>query len=100
MIADRASRKGPKTRRNAVSGKAVMPRGGDSEIKWGGKRAGAGQKPAPGESFKAARRRKESALADLRQLEVRTRRGVVVERDAVERSAFKWARVQRDAWLR
>jgi phage terminase Nu1 subunit (DNA packaging protein) len=51
----------------------------------GGKRAGSGRKPAPGESLESARRRKETALADLRQLEVQKRRGELLEAEAVAR---------------
>jgi phage terminase Nu1 subunit (DNA packaging protein) len=58
-----------------------MPR----RSKVGGKRPGAGRKPAPGESFEAARRRKEIALADLRQIEVRVKRGELLEAEAVSR---------------
>ena len=58
----------------------------------GGKRAGAGRKPAPGESYEAARRRKESALADLRQFEAQAKRGALLEADAVAR---EWSDVLR-----
>lgn len=51
----------------------------------GGKRPGAGRPRAPGESLEAARRRKETALADLRQIEVRKRREELLEADAVQR---------------
>ena len=51
----------------------------------GGKRPGAGRKPAPGESYSAAKRRKESALADLRQLEAQQKRGQLVPAEAVVR---------------
>jgi hypothetical protein len=57
----------------------------------GGKRVGAGHPPAPGETFRDARRRKESALADLRQLEVRVRRDQLVERALGERSGAAWS---------
>jgi phage terminase Nu1 subunit (DNA packaging protein) len=53
--------------------------------KCGGKRRGAGRKAAPAESYEAARRRKESALADIRQLEANKRKGELVEVDAVAR---------------
>jgi phage terminase Nu1 subunit (DNA packaging protein) len=53
---------------------------------WGGKRPGAGRKPAPGESYEAARRRKESALADLRQDEVRRRRRQFLDAEETERA--------------
>lgn len=52
----------------------------------GGWRPGAGRKPAPGESFEAARRRKESALASLRELELAKRRGEFVEAAAATRA--------------
>jgi hypothetical protein len=52
----------------------------------GGYRPGAGRKPAAGESYEAARRRKESALADLRVPEVNVRRGNLLDADAVARS--------------
>lgn len=58
----------------------------------GGARPGAGRKRAPGESLEAARRRKESALADLRVLEVRRRGGELVAADAVAR---EWADILR-----
>ncbi len=44
-----------------------------------------GRKPAPGESFEAARRRKERALADLREIEVGIKRGALLEVERVER---------------
>ena len=51
----------------------------------GGRRPGAGRPPKKRESFEAAQRRKESALADLRQIEVAVRRGALLEKDAVQR---------------
>lgn len=51
----------------------------------GGKRTGAGRPRAPGESFEAARRRKETALADLREHEVRLKKRTVLDADAVTR---------------
>jgi len=63
----------------------------------GGKRPGAGRKPAAGESFEAARRRKESALASLREHELRRRRREFVEVREVRDAHFKAARIVRDA---
>ena len=60
----------------------------DSEKKhpnWGGKRANSGRPPKKRESFEAAQRRKESALADLRQMEAELKRGKLLEADAVQR---------------
>lgn len=51
----------------------------------GGKRSGAGRPRAPGESLQNARRRKETALADLREIEVRRRRGELLEAAEVGR---------------
>jgi phage terminase Nu1 subunit (DNA packaging protein) len=51
-----------------------------------------GRPPAPGEALQAARRRKEVALADLRELEVNRRRGQLLDATAVER---EWAGVLR-----
>src|SRR5207249_8054010 len=64
----------------------------------GGKRPGAGRKAAAGESFEAARRRKESALASLRELELRRRRGKLVEVREVRAAHFSIARVIRDSF--
>ncbi len=61
--------------------------------------SGAGRKQAPGESLEAARRRKETALADLRQLEVRRRRGELAEIATVTRVVRNAAQGYRDAWL-
>ena len=60
--------------------------------KWGGKRPGSGRKRAPGESFEAARRRKERALADLREDEVKKQREKLLDADAVAR---EWGDVLR-----
>jgi hypothetical protein len=65
----------------------------------GGARIGAGRKRAPGESLEAARRRKETALADLRQLEVRRRRGELIDVAIVKRVVSDAAQGYRDAWL-
>ena len=56
-------------------------------------RPAAGRKRAPGESYEAARRRKESALADLRQLEARKRKGEVLDAETVAR---EWERLAGD----
>ncbi len=48
-------------------------------------------------SFAEARRLKEAALAELRQLEVAERRGKLVNADIVRAEVFKLARVERDA---
>jgi hypothetical protein len=55
----------------------------------GGARPGAGRKPAPCESLQAARRRKESSLADLRGLEVEFKRGELVNAREVEKRVFE-----------
>jgi phage terminase Nu1 subunit (DNA packaging protein) len=65
--------------------------------KRGGKRPGAGRPRAPGESLENARRRKERALADLRELEVRKKRGNLVDADAV---ATEWTNVLRQVRAR
>lgn len=57
-----------------------------------GRQGGPGRPPAPGESLEAARRRKETALADLRVLEARRRAGELVDVEAVAR---EWADVLR-----
>jgi len=57
-----------------------------------GKRAGAGRKPAPGESFEAARRRKESALADSGSWEFRRRKGELVEVSLTQRTVEVFVR--------
>jgi hypothetical protein len=51
-----------------------------------------------GESLLEARRRKESALADLRSLEVKRRRGELVDRATVERVVHDAARRYRESW--
>src|SRR5205807_1156275 len=61
-------------------------------MRHGGARPRAGRKPAPGESYEAAGRRKETALDDLRELEVRKRRGELVDAAQVAR---EWADVLR-----
>lgn len=66
---------------------------------WGGKRPGSGRKPAPGESLEAARRRKESALADLRGLEVDKKRGELVDKRLVEKHLFELIRAERERFL-
>jgi hypothetical protein len=65
----------------------------------GGARIGAGRKRAPGESLEAARRRKETALADLRQLEVRRRRGELIDVAIVKRVVSGAAQGYRDGLL-
>jgi hypothetical protein len=54
----------------------------------GGRRKGAGRPPGPApgpQSLREARRRKQVALADLRELEVAKLRGQLVDADAVVR---------------
>lgn len=63
----------------------------------GGARAGAGRKAAPGESYEAARRRKESALADLREAEARRVRGALID---AEETARRWETVGREVQAR
>ena len=46
----------------------------------------------------SARERKEAADASLKELELRRRRGQLLERAAVERYVFELARGERDAW--
>jgi len=58
-----------------------------------------GRPRAPGESFEAARRRKESALADLRQLEFRRRKGELVELSVAERTVAAFIRELRSLIL-
>ena len=58
----------------------------------GGRRPGAGRKRASGESYEAARRRKESALADLREAEVARRRGESLDANCVEQ---EWSGILR-----
>jgi hypothetical protein len=62
----------------------------------GGKRRG--RPRAPGESYEAARRRKESALADLRRIEVLAKAGTLVEIKAAEKMLFELIRAEREAW--
>lgn len=50
-------------------------------------------------AFQRARTHKESALARLRQLDVETRAGKLVDADQVRRRVFTMAREERDAWL-
>jgi hypothetical protein len=47
----------------------------------------------------SARRRKESALADLRQIEVKRRRGELIEVARVKAIVEASARAYRDSWL-
>ena len=54
---------------------------------------------AAAESLASAKTRKETALADLRELELRRRRGELLERRVVENRVFELARRERDAWL-
>jgi phage terminase Nu1 subunit (DNA packaging protein) len=61
--------------------------------KWGGKRRGSGRRGATGESYEAARRRKETALADLREQEVKKRREESVD---IEEVARAWGAVARE----
>lgn len=55
---------------------------------------GPGRPPLEGESIQSARRRKECALADLRQLEVARRKGELLDADAVTR---EWGAIVRQA---
>jgi phage terminase Nu1 subunit (DNA packaging protein) len=59
------------------------------------------QKPASASdvTFAEARRRKELALAELRELELRKKAGTLVEVEGVRREAFRVARVTRDHLL-
>jgi hypothetical protein len=66
---------------------------------WGGKRPGSGRKRAPGESLEAARRRKESALASLRETELDRRRGDLVDKRLEEKRLFELIRAEREVWL-
>ncbi len=50
-------------------------------------------------TFADAQRRKENALADLREMEVSRKRGELVERKQVEGEAFKTGRLVRDSIL-
>src|SRR5262245_18791378 len=68
-------------------------------MRHGGARPGAGRKPAPGESFEAARRRKESALAPLREQELARRRELLVDKRVVEREIFALVSAERESWL-
>jgi phage terminase Nu1 subunit (DNA packaging protein) len=65
----------------------------------GGARKGAGRPKAPGESLSEARRRKETALADLRQMEVRKRAGELVPVDDVGRTGSNLVRAARSRLL-
>jgi len=58
-----------------------------------GAKRGPGRPAAPGEALQAARRRKETALADLRELEVKRRRGELLDADDVAR---EWSTILRD----
>ena len=51
---------------------------------------------SPSNTLSEARRRKETALAELRELDVRVRRGTLVERAAVEKRVFANIRASRD----
>lgn len=58
---------------------------------WGGKRAGAGRNVRPQtEGYREAHARKESALADLREHELRTKRAALLPAEVV---AAEWARI-------
>jgi phage terminase Nu1 subunit (DNA packaging protein) len=58
----------------------------------GGTRPGSGRKPRPVVSMKEARRRKEVALCELREIEVNKRRGESLDAKVVER---EWSDVLR-----
>ena len=51
---------------------------------------------SPSNTLSEARRRKETALAELRELDVRVRKGELVERAAVEKRFFAMVRTSRD----
>ncbi len=61
------------------------------EVSRGGRRAGAGRKPSA-TSLHAARTRKERALAELREIEVRQKRGALLDAEQVAR---EWTDVLR-----
>lgn len=50
-------------------------------------------------SLAEAQRRKELALAEIRELDLEERAGRLVDADAVRKRVFEMARVERDAWL-
>src|SRR5438067_7033751 len=52
---------------------------------------------ASGNTLTDARRRKENAVAGLRELELRKRQGELVEREAVKKKLFELQRRNRDA---
>ena len=52
-----------------------------------------------GESYEAARRRRETTTADLRELELHQRRGELLDRRATVRQVEQWTREERDAFL-
>lgn len=56
-------------------------------------------RPSVPVSLNEAKRRKETALAELRELELRKRQGELVEVSAIERQAFETGRQVRDALL-
>jgi hypothetical protein len=55
--------------------------------------------PAPGGVVNSARERNEAAQAALRELELAEKRGVLVERAAVDRTVFTKQRIARDRVL-
>src|SRR5262245_1023894 len=63
------------------------------------KRGKVGRPRAPGESYEAARRRKESALADLRRLEVESAEGKLIHEGAAMKRLWELIRAEREAWL-
>src|SRR6476660_434183 len=66
---------------------------------WGGKRPGAGRRPLSGESYESARRRKEIALANLREYEAKRRGGELLDAAAAERVWRNFLRELRNALL-
>ncbi len=64
-------------------------------------RAGAVAEPevAGVETYEAARRRRERATADLRELELQQLRGELLDRRATIRQVERFVREERDAWL-
>ena len=65
----------------------------------GPKRRKVGRPRAPGESYEAARRRKEIALADLRRLEVVQAEAKLIHEGAAMKRLFELIRAEREAWL-
>jgi hypothetical protein len=51
------------------------------------------------ETYEAARRRRERATADLRELELQQRRGEVLDRRTTLRQVERFVREERDAWV-